>query len=175
MGDIVNPTHPVMDPPKPEPKPYIVPVMGDAAKFARFKPPVRHVVESDLAWIADMIVPKLREKKYPRLNSDFLSNWLRTMMYANFAYFVRTDHAVGVAVASHDLFEPMSEVNEKFVLGHRKGDMFEIYLAMKKWAISINACRLIVGQCSDANMPVVAERLLCDREEVLSIMTLHKK
>ena len=61
--------------PPPEPVDFVVPRMSP--EIAIYKPLVWRVTESDLAPLADWLIPKL-SRSWPRLNDGAIIHWLRS-------------------------------------------------------------------------------------------------
>jgi hypothetical protein len=178
LKTIATPTPGPVLPPPPEPKPWSVPVMH-AEKPAVVVPlaRVKRVTTADLDELMAWAVPRLKEKRYPRLAEGAVYGWFQSLIYANNALFVRSENVVGAALVSTDVLEPFLEVNERFLVRKIEGVQDEIalvYQEFERWAREIHAVRLIIGQCSDCNMQQLGGKVSYGKGVIMRLIDLKK-
>ena len=97
--------------PPPEPVDFVVPRMSP--EIAIYKPLVWRVTESDLAPLADWLIPKL-SRSWPRLNDGAVIHWLRSSISDPHFLLIRTEKVCALMQAEMNILEPMPMVKEVF-------------------------------------------------------------
>ena len=105
--------------------------MNDMSSIA-----VRPLLPTDVDECLRLAMP-LFEERFPHMQWNQVRAWAEIATQSPFYCCVRTDKAVGIALVSKDLFEPLPQARELFVAAASDASPFEalaIYRAMLEWA-----------------------------------------
>lgn len=109
-------------------------------------------------YVLDLAFP-LFEKRFPHMNRNQVRAWAEIATQSPFYCCVRTEKAVGIALVSKDLFEPLPQARELFVAAAPDASPFEamaIYRAMLEWAREKKCMPFTFG---GENIGAIAKRL----------------
>lgn len=97
---------------------------------------VRSMLPTDVDECMEFAMP-LFEKRFPHMQPGQVRAWAEVATQSPFYCCVRTERAVGIALVSKDLFEPLPQTRELFVAAAPDASPFEalaIYRALLEWA-----------------------------------------
>ena len=125
-----------------------------AAEIAEKEIIVARVTRQDLdafPWLPQKLAQKHNKPE------AFVKMWLVGMCNAPDVFFVRSENTIAMASIRREPLQPMTVV-EEFVLTKKKSrdETACLYNAVIRWAVSLNAERLIVGRITDATLQQIA-------------------
>lgn len=123
--------------------------------------PTRRFNLPDMNDMGVWITGRLRER-YAHLNDKNIFGWLRGLSASSEDLFIRTDHAVLMAQIVHETISPAPIVYERFVLVNgpeHDAEALSLYDDLYRWAQSLGAKEIVVGEFSDVKRPQIMSRL----------------
>lgn len=113
----------------------------------------------DVEKLSDWIATKL-QKRTSFATPQAVKTWLRSCLYANDTWFVRSARAVAMArVVLEPLKAPRAEEVFVFCEDGAEKEAAELYVPMSKWAANLDCYRLDVDIFSDVTRGEITKRL----------------
>ena len=171
--------------PPPEPVDFVVPRMSP--EIAIYKPLVWRVTESDLAPLADWLIPKL-SRSWPRLNDGAIIHWLRSSISDPHFLLIRTENVCALMQTEMNILEPMPMVKEVFCEskdGVTHEECFDLYRFVVNWALQIKAVEFMffppftsggVRARANKTIPVIGDEILLNlRQKFDDLISTDKR
>ena len=123
--------------------------------------PVRRLSQADMPELGEWLLSRVR-KDWDYVHDWALTSWLQLVCQSNDYMALRTDNAVGVAMRFNEPLNPSNYVRDVFVYArgdNPHGEGLQIYTEFRRWAQTLRAPEMEIGNFSDVPLPKIKEAL----------------